>query len=117
MTESDHRFDIDGDGAVTPDDHEHLIWNLLETRPGDSNLDRVFDSDDLIRTSEYDDGIADNSTWAEGDWNGDGDFDSSDLILAFKIGQYVPNGKPATNALAAAVDFVHSQNNNRARYL
>jgi hypothetical protein len=37
---------------------------------------------------QYEDGIAQNSTWEEGDWNGDGEFDSADLVLAFQAGAY-----------------------------
>ena len=57
--------------------------------PGDVNGDGIFDSSDLVqifRAGEYEDGIDNNSTFAEGDWNGDGDFDSSDLVLAFQSG-------------------------------
>ncbi|MCA9149937.1 MAG: hypothetical protein KDA92_11580, partial [Planctomycetales bacterium] len=37
---------------------------------------------------EYEDEIAENSTWADGDWNGDGEFGSSDFVLAFTSGGY-----------------------------
>ena len=59
--------------------------------PGDSNRDGVFDSSDLVQVfaaGEYEDGVAQNSTWEEGDWTGDSEFDSSDLVLAFQAGQY-----------------------------
>ncbi len=79
------------DGAVV--DTSAVLQDAI-TRvvvPGDSNLDRVFNSSDLVKVfqyGEYEDGIANNSTWFEGDWNGDGDFDSSDLVLAFQLGHY-----------------------------
>ena len=58
---------------------------------GDANGDGQFDSKDLLlvfQLGEYDDGVKENSTFAEGDWNGDGDFDSADLILALQEGGY-----------------------------
>jgi hypothetical protein len=33
-------------------------------------------------------GIADNSTWSEGDWNNDREFDSGDLVEALAYGDY-----------------------------
>ena len=59
--------------------------------PGDANGDGRFNSTDLVivfQAGEYEDGIPQNSTYAEGDWNGDGDFDSSDLVVAFQAGYY-----------------------------
>lgn len=61
---------------------------------GDSNGDGVFDSGDLVAVftaGEYEDGIPNNSTFAEGDWNGDGDFDSTDLVFVFANGDFEPN--------------------------
>ena len=33
-------------------------------------------------SGEYEDGIDENSGWADGDWDADGDFGTSDLVLA-----------------------------------
>jgi hypothetical protein len=63
----------------------------VAVRPGDADLNGVFDSADLVqvfRLGEYEDNVPGNSTFAEGDWNADGDFDSSDLVLAFQDNQY-----------------------------
>ena len=60
---------------------------------GDSNQDGVFDALDLtfvFQAGEYEDSVANNSTFAEGDWDGDGDFTSLDIVLAFQQGHYVP---------------------------
>jgi hypothetical protein len=69
--------------------------------PGDANGDGRFNSDDLLiisQAGEYEDGVEDNSTFAEGDFSGDGDFTSLDVVLAFQYGAYV-------NAIgAAAID-------------
>ena len=64
----------------------------IDAQPGDANGDGVFDSSDLVlvfRAGEYEDDIADNSTFEEGDWDGDGDFTTGDLVLAFRLGMYV----------------------------
>jgi hypothetical protein len=60
--------------------------------PGDVNGDGIFNSADLVivfAVGEYEDQIAQNSTFEEGDWNGDGEFNTSDLVLVFQIGNYV----------------------------
>ena len=78
-------------------------------QPGDANLDGVFDTSDLVlalKAGEYEDAIADNSTWSEGDWNGDGDFNTADLVAAFAAGNYVDTGAPiaATKPLQRALE-------------
>ncbi len=61
--------------------------------PGDSNLDGVFNSTDLISvliSGEYEDDIPLNSNWTEGDWDGSGDFNTRDFVFALEAGKYVP---------------------------
>lgn len=56
---------------------------------GDSHHDGLLNSSDLVvvfQAGEFEDDIASNSVFEEGDWNGDGDFDTSDLVLAFQSG-------------------------------
>jgi hypothetical protein len=56
---------------------------------GDSNLDGVFDSGDLVTVftaAKYD--TQQPATWEEGDWNQDMVFDSGDLVFAFANGDY-----------------------------
>ncbi|MFC1758009.1 choice-of-anchor Q domain-containing protein [Planctomycetota bacterium] len=75
--------------------------------PGDANFDGVFDSTDLIRVfqaNQYEDEIANNSTWRDGDWNGDGEFDTSDLILAFQSGNYQAFASPTAESRHMVVD-------------
>jgi hypothetical protein len=65
---------------------------------GDSNLDGVFDSGDLVTVftaAKYD--TQQPATWEEGDWNQDMLFDSGDLVFAFSNGDY------QTGAVAAAI--------------
>jgi hypothetical protein len=85
----DVRFDLTGDGAVDDLDRNHLVHRILRTKYGDANLDGVFDSRDLVlifQKAEFEDPIAGNSTWSEGDWNGDREFSTSDLVLGFQDG-------------------------------
>lgn len=96
-------YDLNHDGMINLRDRDVLVHRILGTTYGDTNLDTIFNSTDLIlvfQANEYEDDILGNSTWAEGDWNGDGDFDSSDLVWAFKDGGYQQNA----SALAAAID-------------
>ncbi|MCP4195217.1 MAG: hypothetical protein GY768_31840 [Planctomycetaceae bacterium] len=84
-------YDLTADGLVNADDRQEMIENILSSNYGDANLDRVFNSSDLVivfQAGEYDDPLPLNSQWETGDWNGDGDFDSSDLVLAFQSGAY-----------------------------
>ncbi len=76
--------------------HDAEPWTLVDDgqRPlfGDSNHDGNFNSRDLIfvlQRGEFEDGIAGNSTFDDGDWNGDREFDTKDLIEAFQAGTYV----------------------------
>jgi hypothetical protein len=85
------RYDLDSSGTFDEGDRSFLIKNVYGSRYGDSTLDGIFDSSDLIHVfqrGEYEDTEQDNSGWADGDWNGDGDFDTSDLVSAFRDGGY-----------------------------
>ncbi|MCA9215162.1 MAG: PEP-CTERM sorting domain-containing protein [Planctomycetales bacterium] len=65
--------------------------NAIGTWFGDSNLDGVFNTSDLVtvfQEGQYEDGIDGNSSWTTGDWNGDGEFDTGDLVLAFQDGGF-----------------------------
>ncbi len=107
----DSKFDLNQDGQVTQADLQFLLSEILDTSPGDADLNGVFNSSDLVqvfRTAEYEDSLADNSTWSDGDWNCDGDFDSSDLVVAFRSGAYSLASNPTPSQatkLPAAVDF------------
>ena len=60
----------------------------------------------VFKVGEYEDGIDNNSTFAEGDWNGDGDFDSGDLVAAFQAGTFLRAARYAdiASAIATVVD-------------
>jgi hypothetical protein len=112
--QTDARFDLNVDGMVNAGDHSYMIGTIQNTYLGDSNLDREFSSSDFVfvfQRGEYEDNVAGNSGWADGDWNGSGDFDSADFVVAFQQGGYekgpmaavanVP--EPAALALAAGL--------------
>jgi hypothetical protein len=89
----DAEKDLDRDSDIDLVDLELLVNLVLRTYFGDANLDGLFNSADFVQTfqiGEYEDSIADNSTWREGDWNADGDASSSDLVVAFEDGGYNP---------------------------
>jgi hypothetical protein len=88
-----------------------MVRSLLNSVTGDSNLDGVFDSRDLIQVfvaGEYEDAITGNSTWATGDWNCDGEFTTRDFVDLFAEGVFTPNGQGNLQLQAAAVDALMS---------
>ncbi len=85
----DWRMDLNGDRKITLDDRSLYITNFLDTVVGDANLDRVFNSDDLLlsmQAGKYETGVA--AAWEEGDFDGDGRFATTDMILALQGGNY-----------------------------
>ncbi len=94
----DVSFDLTNDATVNSDDLRELVLNVMNTTFGDSNLDRVFDSGDLVAVfaaGQYEDATPGNSTWETGDWDGDGDFTTTDLVVAFREGGYSAGGRVA----------------------
>ncbi len=86
------RFDLDQSGTVDDVDHGIYLRTYLHVGFGDTNLDGIFDSTDLIlafQGGQYEDVLAINSMWETGDWNCDREFDSSDLVRAFQTNIYV----------------------------
>ena len=86
---SDSKFDVTSDGVVNEEDLSFWVHDLTNTYFGDANLDRVFDSSDLIEVFQhglYE--IDEPARWDQGDWDGDGSFTSGDLISSFVDGGY-----------------------------
>ena len=78
---------------------------------GDANLDNEFNADDFIsvfEAQEYEDGIPQNSDWAEGDWDGDGDFESADLVVAFIDGGFEQGRQVTANVVPEPTTFLMS---------
>ncbi|MEZ6118402.1 MAG: DNRLRE domain-containing protein [Pirellulaceae bacterium] len=90
-------FDLTGDNGLSEEDRDVLIFDILGTTYGDSNLDGIFNSSDLVQVfqvGEYEDNAEANSTWADGDWNCDGEFNTQDLVIAFQAGGFSANSLP-----------------------
>ncbi len=84
-------FDLNGDNVH--DFADRRIWteDLMSSRFGDANLDRQFDTSDLLhvfKTGYFEQGELSSIGWNDGDWNGDHKFDSSDIILAFSSSSF-----------------------------
>jgi arylsulfatase A-like enzyme len=99
---TDARLDLNADGSVDHEDQLFWVNDVKKTWLGDSNLNGVFDSEDLILVflaSEYEDEFPGNSGWSEGDWNGDGEFGTGDLTLAFQSGGYEQGRRTALSVV------------------
>jgi hypothetical protein len=104
--------DLTGNGVVDQDDLVFLVVDVMGTQIGDVDFDGFFDSHDLVlmfQTGEFEDTVADNSSYSDGDWNFDGEFTSNDLLFALQRGGYSgqPQNAPAAlaaNLAAAAID-------------
>jgi len=88
-------IDLRSDADALPHEHEqqhrHLVQQLIGIPYGDANFDGYFNSSDLVAAfivGEYEDGVALNSTWQEGDWDGDGEFSTADFVLALASGSF-----------------------------
>lgn len=93
---------LDNGTLTDPSARAAYVHDTLKTWIGDSNLDHVFNSSDLVdvfTAGQYEDGVAGNSTWATGDWNGDGEFSSSDFVAAFSDGGYEQGPRAAVSAV------------------
>ncbi len=104
--------DLTGDGILNEDDVVFLVEGVIGTSIGDVNFDGVFDSADLVAlfiAGQFEDAIAGNSTYVNGDWNLDGEFTNADLLFALRRNGYVQESAPQplaaipAAALAAAL--------------
>lgn len=89
MRANDRRYDLNQDQVVNAADRDQLIDEVFRVPYGDTDLNGTFDSEDLIRIFQaglYEDTIARNATWAQGDWDCDGDFTTADFVLAMQKG-------------------------------
>jgi hypothetical protein len=96
-------YDLDLNGMVELTDLRIWVKDVKNTYFGDSNLDGVFNSQDLIAgfvAGTYEDSVVGNASWGTGDWNGDGEFTTTDLTVAFQDGGY---DLPRRSAVVASV--------------
>lgn len=99
---TDAKFDVNKDKKVDGADRIYWVSSIRKTYVGDSNLDGEFNSTDFVELfsiGEYEDGIANNSGWKDGDWDGNQEFDSGDFVAAFSDGGY--EKPPIAQAVAA----------------
>jgi hypothetical protein len=76
-SEESLRFDLNGDNAVNAEDRHYLIYEMLQTRLGDANLDGQVDGSDFaIWQSNV---FQPSGRWSQGDFNGDGLTDVADF--------------------------------------
>ena len=104
--------DLNLDGILNELDVNVLVKDILKTTVGDANLDRIFNSSDLVAVfiaGQYEDAVVGNSGWATGDWNCDAEFNSSDLVVAFREGAYADAALTRlTQPIVAAVHPHHA---------
>jgi hypothetical protein len=102
--EFDEEFDLTNNGVIDFGDLQFLIQSLFGTAFGDANLDRVFNSSDLVQIFQqglYENPAAGAARWESGDWNCDGAFTSTDLVLAFQEGAYVATARSGPSPAAS----------------
>ncbi len=98
----DIKYDANKDNAVNDADRVNWVTTLKKTYIGDANLDGEFNSGDFVQVfqrGEYEDGVAGNSSWADGDWNNDTEFDSGDFVAAFQGGGFEAGPRAAVSAV------------------
>jgi hypothetical protein len=107
-TDGDLAFDLNQDRVVSKLDYDFLIHDILDTTPGDTNLDGIFNSSDLVAAAaggEFEDGVVRNSKWATGDWNCDLEFSTSDLVAALRAGAYSATATDSESAFQIDSDL------------
>jgi hypothetical protein len=102
-------FDLSGDGIVDGDDVDVLVRGVMGVPFGDSNLDGIFDSSDLVKVfqnGKYEDSTKGRAKWEDGDWNGDGNFDTADMVFVFQQASYISGAERGDSDLSPeAVDL------------
>jgi hypothetical protein len=93
-------YDLTGDELVNVEDVREWIGSLFNSYSGDLNLDKEFNSGDLVdmlAAGTYEQGTP--SVWSTGDFDGDGQTGSADLIEALAGGGYELGPKPPPAAV------------------
>jgi hypothetical protein len=83
------KYDLNGDTQVDEADVRMWVKELFQSWVGDANLDKEFNSSDLVgvlASGTYEADVA--AVWSTGDFNGDGRTNSSDLVAALADGGY-----------------------------
>jgi hypothetical protein len=90
-------YDLNADTLVNDADVNLWIRDLFHSWVGDADLNREFNSSDLVAvlaSGTYEADVA--AVWTTGDFNGDGRTNSSDLVAALADGGYEAGPRPAT---------------------
>jgi hypothetical protein len=93
-------YDLNADTLVNDADVNFWIRDLFHSWVGDADLNREFNSSDLVvvlASGTYEADMA--AVWTTGDFNGDGRTNSSDLVAALADGGYEAGPRPATAAV------------------
>jgi endonuclease/exonuclease/phosphatase family metal-dependent hydrolase len=95
-------YDIDGDVSIGALDIDYWIDEVIETLPGDANLDHVVDGLDFIVWNEFRFGAG---GWCQGDFNHDGIVDGTDFIVwnEFKFTSALDVAVPEPSALSIGI--------------
>jgi hypothetical protein len=92
------RYDLNADAIVDAADISVWIKDLFHSWIGDANLDRQFNSADLVdllAAGVYESDVA--AVWSTGDFNGSGRFSARDLLEALAEGGYEWGPRPAAS--------------------
>ena len=114
-------YDFNQDGHVSRADFDSFRRLVFDAPIGDSNLDGVFDSSDLVQifqSGRYESKRV--AGWSEGDWNCDRQFSSRDFVTAFEANSYQQNGlasRSMATMFAAVVDQLFEESENRSSQL
>jgi hypothetical protein len=93
-------YDLNNDMLVNEADVTVWVKDLFKSWIGDANLDKEFNSTDLVdvlASGTYEAEVA--SVWTSGDFNGDGRTNSTDLVAALADGGYEQGPPPAVAAV------------------
>jgi hypothetical protein len=100
--ENQSQYDLNNDGLVNVADVNAWITggDVYNSYSGDANLDREFNSGDLVTlfvAGKYETGNP--AVWTEGDFNGDGIFNTGDFVTALSGGGYEVGPRTAVAAV------------------
>jgi hypothetical protein len=100
-------YDLNADALVNIGDVNIWVKDLFHSWIGDANLDKEFNSSDLVAVlgaGTYETDVA--ATWSTGDFDGSGRFDSADLVAALADGGYELGPRAAVSAVPEPATFV-----------
>jgi len=93
-------FDLDGDNEVTPLDLDFMVAEIVQTLPGDTNLDQQVSFFDFVKLANA---YGTEGGWGDGDFTGNFRVDFADFVLlSSNFGQDFPEAS-GTSFMAAAV--------------